>query len=84
MRKKENLFKIRTAGTSIDNNGEKQRGKKAGRNLSTPCCVALGLHASAAEDNLEKKNRTGGARARTQKAYTRVDCIELMAVIATE
>ncbi|CAG9559075.1 unnamed protein product [Danaus chrysippus] len=29
--------------------------KKAGRNLSTPCCVALGLHASAAEDNLWKK-----------------------------
>lgn len=45
--------------TSIDNNGKEQRSKKAGRNLSTPCCVAVGLHASAAEDYLSKKEPNG-------------------------
>lgn len=61
MRKKKKAIRKSNGGneTSIDNNGKEQRGKKAGRNLSTPCCVALGLHASAAEDYLSKKEPNG-------------------------
>lgn len=55
--------------TSIDNNGKEQRSKKAGRNLSTPCCVALGLHASAAEDYLLKKEPNGRRSLITKVLY---------------
>jgi hypothetical protein len=59
--------------TSIDNNGKEQRSKKAGRNLSTPCCVAVGLHALAAEDYLWKKEPNGRRCClRTKVLYVRL------------
>lgn len=85
MRKKKPFrkTKIERRETSIDNNGEKQRGKKAGT-----CRRHVVWHSAFTPRSpkiiLGKKNRTGGPASRTQKTYTRADFTELGFLVATE